>query len=47
MDPLKSIEYATKNIDDRFANFLKNLKLNEKGYFISEKYPYFEFMNEK
>jgi len=47
MDPLKSIAYVTKNINDRFVNFLADLQLNEKGFYISKKYPYVEFIHEK
>jgi hypothetical protein len=47
MDPLKSIEYVTKNISDGFANFLNNLKRNEKGFYVSQEYPYVEFMHEQ
>jgi hypothetical protein len=47
MEPLKSMEYVTKNIENSFTDFLKNLKLNERGFYISEEYPYVEFMHEK
>lgn len=47
INPIKTFEYVTENINDRFENFLKNPKLNDRGYFISEKYPYSEFMHEK
>lgn len=45
--PVKTFEYITENINDGFENFLKNPKINERGYFISEHYPYSEFMHEK
>jgi hypothetical protein len=45
--PIKSFEYINENINDTFVNFLSNISLNERGYYISEKYPYSEFMHEK
>ncbi len=45
--PIKTFEYINENIDDKFNNFLKNPKINEKGYFVSEQYSYSEFMHEK
>lgn len=47
INPVRTFEYMNENINDKFENFLKNPKLNERGYFISEKYPYSEFMHEK
>jgi hypothetical protein len=45
--PIETFKYVNDNINDEFENFLKNIKLNERGYFISEKYPCSEFMHEK
>ncbi len=47
IDPIITFEYVSKNINDKFNFFLKNPKLNDRGYFISPKYPYSEFMHEK
>jgi len=46
IEPIKTFEYVNKNIDNNFQLFLKNLKRNENGYFISDNYPYAEFMHE-
>jgi len=47
IDPIRTFEYVTENINDEFENFLKVPKLNERGYFISEHYSYSEFIHEK
>ena len=47
INPIRTFEYVTENINDRFENFLKNPKHNERGYFIAKNYSYSEFMHEK
>lgn len=47
INPIRTFEYVSENINDRFESFLKNIILNENGFYTSEKYPYSEFMHEK
>lgn len=47
MDGLKSIKYVNENIANNFAQFIENVRLNERGYFVAEGFDYVEFMHEK
>lgn len=46
-DPIKGLEYVTENIKTQFNDFLKEVKKNERGYYVSSQYPYAEFFHEK
>jgi hypothetical protein len=41
------IEFVNRNILSDFQFFLEDLKINERGYIVSEKFDYSEFMHEK
>ena len=40
MFSLKTFEFVTEKINDKFVDFLKDMKKNEEGHYISEKYPF-------
>ncbi len=46
-NPVKGIEFVTKNSNESFQNFQKNMFYNSNGYLVSEKYTYSEFIHEK
>jgi hypothetical protein len=47
MDPLKSFDYVSDCVSNEFVDFMNNLKINERGFYISNNYPFVEFMHEK
>lgn len=47
MDPVKSLDYVTKNLKYDFSDFLSDMTKNKNGYYVSSVYPETEFMHEK
>jgi hypothetical protein len=47
INPINSIKYIDFNIRNQFKDFLVEPEKNERGYFVSKKYPDAEFMHEK
>ncbi|MEH1008506.1 DUF1796 family putative cysteine peptidase [Winogradskyella sp. ECml5-4] len=46
-DSIKGVKFVCDNIGNNFSGFLTKLYKNERGYIVSEKFPYAEFMHEK
>uniref|UniRef100_UPI0039A49275 DUF1796 family putative cysteine peptidase n=1 Tax=Ornithobacterium rhinotracheale TaxID=28251 RepID=UPI0039A49275 len=44
-NPIKAIAYADDNLRNKFDDFMKGLKKNERGKVVAEKYPYCEFLH--
>jgi hypothetical protein len=47
INPINSIEYINDNLQNLFVDFLVEPQKNERGYFVSKKFPNAEFMHEK
>ena len=45
-DPIKSLLFVSENLDNNFNDFLDNLYRNSRGYIVSERFPYAEFIHE-
>lgn len=46
-NPILGLSFVLKNMQTDFSGFLKGLRKNERGYVVSDEYPYAEFMHEK
>lgn len=46
IDPINSLDYVNKNLQNLFIDFLVKPYKNERGYFVSTKFPDTEFMHE-
>lgn len=45
--PSKAIQYVDSNLQNKFSEFLTDVDMNERGYFVSKRFPESEFMHEK
>ena len=46
-ESIRGLLFVRQNVEDKFEHFMTNMKANEFGHLVSEKYPYSEFIHEK
>lgn len=46
-ESIRGLLFVRKNVEDIFEYFMHNMKKNDFGHLVSERYPYSEFIHEK